>query len=445
MSKSALDHTLSVTHEADREWLVVPTVRLHVEVKDQEPVTKQLGLRWLTLGTGADCDVVCADPQVSRRHCRLSLTEQGVLLEDLESKNGTFVAGARISKGWLYPGQTAVLGTTRLTLTAEEETTRVPLSPGFSFGAAYGVSTAMRALFAQLERVAATDSTVLLLGETGTGKELLARGLHDHSPRASGPFVVLDCAGVPASLLENELFGHERGAFTGADTARPGVVERAAGGTLFIDEVGELPLAVQSKLLRVLEERTVQRLGGNQPLQIDFRVVAATHRDLRARVKTGEFREDLFFRLSVLELPIPPLRDRRDDLPVLVERLLATRDPPRTLASLPPHVMEMLKSHRWPGNVRELRNTIERLAVMPDPAQLRLDPPTAAGSASAQGSPFFTLPLREARVAAAEAFEKAYLLEKLRAHGDNVSAAAHAMGVSRQLLYRLVAEHDLAR
>ncbi len=224
----------------------------------------------------------------------------------------------------------------------------------------------MRALFARLERTAATQETILLLGESGTGKELLARGIHDQSSRKDGPFVVFDCSAVAPTLLEAELFGFVKGSFTGAHASRAGLLEQANGGTLFIDEIGELPLELQPKLLRALEARQTRRIGGAGHVQFDARIVAATHRDLAAKIASREFREDLYYRLAVVEVLVPPLRERKVDIPLLVERFLAAHVPPHSLDDLPPNALSMLESHHWPGNVRELRNAAARLVLFPN-------------------------------------------------------------------------------
>jgi transcriptional regulator with PAS, ATPase and Fis domain len=298
----------------------------------------------------------------------------------------------------------------------------------------------MRALFAQLERAARSDETVLLLGESGTGKELLARALHTESPRQNGPFVVLDCTALAPTLLEAELFGHTRGAFTGAAESRAGLLEQAHGGTLFIDEVGELPLDLQPKLLRALEARQYRPVGASEWRSFDARIVAATHRDLRARVAGGAFREDLYYRFAVFEMAVPPLRDRREDIPLLVERFLAAMSPPRTLADLPPNAVDILSSHHWPGNVRELRNTVARIVVFPEHLE-RAVTPGAPGRADA--ARLLRMPLREARDLVVEDFERSYLAARLAEHGGNVTRAAEAIGVSRQFAYRLLEKYGL--
>jgi transcriptional regulator with PAS, ATPase and Fis domain len=286
-----------------------------------------------------------------------------------------------------------------------------------------------------------------LLGESGTGKELLVRAIHDASPRKDGPFVVFDCSAVAPTLVEAELFGYEKGAFTGAVKAQEGLFEQADGGTLFIDELGELPLDLQPKLLRALESRQTRRLGARSMKRFDARVVAATHRDLRLRVASDAFRQDLYYRLAVVEVRVPPLRQRKDDIPLLVERFLAAHTPPRTLAELPKGTLELLASHDWPGNVRELRNAVARLVLFPHVTQEALFPGLAdAPSARSVGTslgPLLDKPLRAAREEVVERFEQAYVAEKLKQHGGSVTRAAEAMEVSRQFLHRLLDRYGI--
>jgi transcriptional regulator with PAS, ATPase and Fis domain len=416
-----------------------------------------LGVSPVVIGSDPECDLFVDDPLVSRKHCEIRRDGRAVVIRDLGSKNGTFVDKVAVREAYLEPKVAVTIGGARLTLEAERGSSRLELSRGVHFGRALGASVAMRALFANLERAAQTDETIVLLGESGTGKELLARGIHDVSHRRAGPFVVFDCSAVAPTLLEAELFGYVRGAFTGAVQPHAGVFEQAHGGTLFIDELGELPADLQPKLLRALEARQVRRIGATDWLQVDVRIVAATHRDLRARVAAKQFREDLYYRLAVVEASIPPLRDRRDDIPLLVEHFLRGMSPPRSWADLPPNASELLRAHDWPGNVRELRNTVARLILFPSSA------PTASSSATdasggrptdarpaafdgaAQSSALLGLPLREAREVMVEQFERAYIAAKLGEHAGNVSRTAEAMHVSRQFLHRLLERYGLGR
>ncbi|MFT3765682.1 MAG: sigma 54-interacting transcriptional regulator [Minicystis sp.] len=423
----------------------LPNLVVEIVPPRGKSVTQPLGVNPIVIGTGADCDLVVADGKVSRRHCAVALGERGVTLRDLGSKNGTFVGDVAVMEAILALGKKAMVGDSTLVVRVAGAPALLPLSASARFGDAIGASIPMRALFARLERAAVTSETILLLGESGTGKELLARGIHDTSPRRGGPFVVFDCGAVAPTLVEAELFGYLKGAFTGATQTRAGLLEQAHGGTIFLDEIGELPIDLQPKLLRALESRTVRRLGAHDYTAFDARVVAATHRDLQSRIAKGAFREDLYYRLAVVEAVVPPLRDRRDDIPLLVQRFLAAQDPPRALADLPPNAIEMLKAHDFPGNVRELRNTVARLTIFPDLGQQAITPAAprpATGALGAIGD-LVRLPLREARDVVVEQFERAYLVAKIAEQGGNVSRAAAAMGLSRQMVYRLLERYGL--
>ncbi len=448
---TALDARFTLTDFRPRS-VTVPVLRIVVTLPGGRAVEAPLGLDAVTVGSGADCDLVLADDRVSRRHCRLALTERGVLLEDLDSKNGTVLGTAAILRA-LVPADTPVLlGSSRLVVTVSGERAVLPLHPVAHFGGAIGGSLSMRALFARLERASASQETILLLGESGTGKEILAHAVHEASSRRAQPFVVLDCSAVAPNLVEDELFGHEKGAFTGAQSTRAGVFEQASGGTLFIDEIGELPLELQPKLLRVLETRQARRIGAaaKASFDVDCRIVAATHKDLRALVAEGQFRSDLYYRLQVLELHVPPLREHKEDIPLLVERFLASATPPRRLGDLPPNSLSMLSAHDWPGNVRELRNAVARLLVFADLGDLKGAPPAAGASPvagaprdDAELGPLLAMPLRDARSAVVERFERDYLRAMLRRMGGNVIRAAEAMGVTRQMVYKMTTRYGL--
>lgn len=419
----------------------VAKVRVRVAASNAPAEDHVLGLSPIVVGTDDSCDVVVADGRVSRRHLSLGLEETGVRLRDLGSKNGTWIGTLRVRDAVLPSGTELRLGATTIQIESTGDNEEVGLSRVPAFGRAVGTSVVIRALFAVLERAASTEETVLLIGETGTGKELVARGIHEHSPRAAGPFVVVDCSAIAPTMVEAELFGFVKGAFTGAEQSRVGLLERADGGTIFIDEIGELPLDMQPKLLRALEARAVRRIGETSYRPIDVRVVGATHRNLTHLVDSGAFRRDLYYRLAVVKATIPPLRDRREDIPLLVERFLAEMSPPRTWDDLPPHALELLTAHDWPGNVRELRNMVTRLVLFPaaldelrDPDGQPLQPAIAAVA---------ELPLREARALIIERFERTYLSLKLAETAGNVSQAAKNMGVSRQFLHRLIERYGL--
>jgi two-component system, NtrC family, response regulator GlrR len=310
------------------------------------------------IGSAADSGIVVADPAVSRIHAELDLREDGLWLRDLGSRNGTFIDGVQVGLGRVPDGGSVRVGSSLLAVRRDKTPEPVDLWPGERFGPLMGRSAAMRELFARLARVARTESTILVLGETGTGKELVAQAIHDASARAKHPFVVVDCAALPEALLEAELFGHARGAFTGAVSARAGAIESAEGGTVFLDEVAELPLALQPKLLRVLESRTIRRIGETGHRKVNVRFVSATNRDVRTMVNDGTFREDVYFRLAVIPVVIPPLRERLEDIPLLIASFVPAG------TSLDPGLLHEAMRRTWPGNVRELRNFIERVAAL---------------------------------------------------------------------------------
>jgi len=423
-----------------RDRVQLPVVE--VRVGDSRGVPLQVTP--LVVGVQPDCDIVLGDPGVSRRHCRLSLDGHGVLVEDLASKNGTFVGGIEVNRAWVPLNVPILVGATQLVIRQLGGTIDVPLSVDTQFGGALGASVPMRALFARLERAAKADVTVLLLGESGTGKELLASGIHEASARRDGPFVPFDCGAVAPTLIEAELFGHVRGAFTGANADRKGTLALADGGTLFLDEIGELPLDLQPKLLRALESHEYRPVGAQRYQRFDARIVAATNRPLRQDVASGAFRGDLYYRLAMLEARVPPLRERPEDIDLLVARFLETASPPRTTRDLPSGAAAMLRAHDWPGNVRELKSAVMRLLLFPELGSLGIrDEP--GGLPSALGVLPMRLPLREAREQVVEAFERTYVASNLALAGGNVSRCADAIGVSRQLLHRLMDRYEIRR
>jgi len=395
----------------------------------------------LVIGTAPGNDLVLTDASVSRHHASITARGDGFVLRDLGSMNGTHVGGFRVEVAYLKDGASLRIGKSKLRFRRLDEEITEPLSPDARFGPLLGRSEAMRRLFAVLPRIAASDSTVLLEGETGTGKGLFALAIHEASPRAAGPFVVIDCASIPPSLVEGELFGHIKGAFTGAEVSRPGAFEAAAGGTVFLDEIGELPLDVQPKLLRALEERRVKRIGAQAPVALDVRVVAATNRDLRAEVNRGSFRADLFYRLAIVRLRVPPLRQRRQDLDLLIRHFFEQFSPEQPLP--PAMLVEELSRQEFPGNVRELRSAIER-AVLLDGADLETTgvgtPPELAGPAAHfDASESF----RAAKERVVERWERDYLTDLLAHAGGNVSKAARMARMDRNHLRELLRRHGL--
>jgi two-component system response regulator GlrR len=414
-------------------------IRVSVSRGPDAGATRDLVSTTLRVGSAPDNDLILTDNTVSRHHCAIEPVASGVRVRDEGSTNGVFISNVRVFDALVQGAVQLRLGDTVLGIEPLGETVAREQLAGERFHGLLGRSARMRELFADLARLAPADVTVLIEGETGCGKELVAESLHAASDRAKGPFVVFDCSAVAASLAESELFGHERGAFTGAVASRPGVFEQADGGTIFLDELGELPKDLQPKLLRVLERREVRRLGSQRTTPVDVRLVAATNRNLAAEVQRGNFREDLFFRLSAACVRVPPLRDRMEDLPLLVDHFLSSAKPPRTVADVPAAVWNMLEAHRWPGNVRELSNAVQRFVVTPD--RVLPSEPTAAVSPTSGDETAPVLPLRVARRDANEAFERAYLSHVLARANGNVTRAAAMAEVSRQMVQKLLRKH----
>jgi DNA-binding NtrC family response regulator len=394
----------------------------------------------VTIGTATGNDLVLTDERVSRFHVELSRGRAGVRIVDCGSTNGTFVHGVSIASGEAPAGCVLQLGASKLKVTDGDEVT-LELHGEERLAGLYGRSPAMRRLMSSVERAARSEVSVLVVGESGTGKELIARALHDLGPRGAGPFVAVDCGALSPSLVASELFGHERGAFTGAESQHVGAFERAHGGTLFLDEIGELPVALQANLLGALERRRIRRLGGRTDLAIDVRVVSATNRDLRAEVNANAFRLDLFYRLAVVTLRSPPLRDRAEDIELLVEHFLreAGHDGPVEDLISPP-AMRSLASHHWPGNVRELRNLIEATLAMGEPPAIEA---VALGGGGDPFAPLLPLPYRAARQQLLDQFEVRYLRALLDRADGNVSRAAREAQMNRSHLQVMLSRHRL--
>jgi DNA-binding NtrC family response regulator len=414
----------------------------------------------IRIGSAKTGDIVITDPTVSRHHAEIRRGRDGVVLRDLGSTNGTFVGQVRAKEVYLGRDTTFRVGRTELVFNPADEIIDVQPSDADRFENLVGNSIPMREVFGILERVAPTDLTVLITGETGTGKELASRAVHTRSKRAAGPFVVFDCGAAPENLIESELFGHQRGAFTGAVDARPGVFEMAHGGTIFLDEIGELPLELQPKLLRVLEQREIRRVGTSTTKPIDVRVVAATNRNLREEVDSGRFREALYYRLAVVEMAMPPLRDRLDDLDMLANHLLERSAHNERIRQISPEVMAVFSSYRWPGNVRELNNVIERAMPFTDGSTITIEslpeavirgrttPPREPDTRPSPPPPVLTgapLPFKDAKDQLIDAFERQYLLDLLDKYDGNVSKAARAADMDRKTITRLMKKHSITR
>ncbi len=397
----------------------------------------------LTIGKGNDVDVRLTDPAISRRHLEVAATADGLLVRDLGSRNGTWLGGCRIAEATLIQDVTLSFGQTSMAVRLADGALDLEVADRNEFGGALGASIAMRHVFALLERAAKSNVTVLLEAESGCGKEVLAYALHTESARKEEPFVAVDCASLPENLIESELFGHERGAFTGAVASRAGAFERAHNGTIFLDELGELPMEQQAKLLRVLEKREIRRVGGSKTIPIDVRVIAATNRRLAEAVRRREFREDLYYRISVIRVVVPPLRDRKEDIPALAQHFL-TRIRGAD-AQVPADLVQVLLAHPWPGNVRELRNVVERWATFESarPEVLFGESISGAGGAAKQGvlggiGDLANLPYHEAKRRVLEAFDRAYFPDVLKRVGGVVAKAAELAQVPRPSFHRML-------
>jgi DNA-binding NtrC family response regulator len=430
------------------------SIKLSIHAGPNVGAEATVGLRAITIGRSQAADFRVSDPTVSTFHVEVASVEGGVRVRDLGSRNGTLYAGARLTEAVVPSGAVLELGASRV---------KVELDAGFvaeaqketSFCELRGESVAMRELFSLLRRLSRTDLSLVIEGATGTGKDLVARALHEQGPRAARPFVVLDCTAIPATLAESTLFGHEKGAFTGATDARGGVFEAADGGTVFLDEIGELSAELQPKLLRVLEQRQVTRVGSTRPRPIDVRVIGATWRDVRAMINQGSFREDLYYRLAQARVVVPPLRDRPDDIPVLVRHFLSQLPPgTRAARAIGEEALAELCRRDYPGNVRELRSTVVRVAVTAEgelitPADLVFERMLSGERAKAEGDaplpdaePSFGRFKDEKRMVIDE-FERGYLERLLLRSGGNVSRAASVAGLERHHLRDLFRKHGL--
>jgi DNA-binding NtrC family response regulator len=402
----------------------------------------------LRIGKASDNDVVLDHPTVSRNHLVVRRQGEQFLVQDLGSTNGTFIDGAQVREGFLRAGALLEVGDVQLRF--QPQLKGLDLSPAADqrLGDLVGASVPMRQIFALIQRIAPTDSTLLLVGETGCGKGAAARTIHKLSPRATGPFVIFDCASVSQNLIESELFGHEKGAFTGAVAQRVGSLERADGGTLFLDEIDDLPLELQPKLLRALEDREFRRLGqSGSTHKFDSRVIAASKKDLWSETQAGRFREDLYFRLSVFTVTLPSLRDRKEDIPLLVDAMAQAP----LWNRLAQAQREQFEHHTWPGNVRELRNAVERLKHVADIPELASENFLREYSGPAAEKDGETLPVRytgpfkESKDELVRAFEREYLTRILAKTRGNIARAARDAGLDRKHLYSLLHKYGLVQ
>ena len=392
----------------------------------------------VTIGTLPESSLVLTDPTVSRRHAVVEETAAGYVLKDEGSTNGTFMNGVRVREGYLSPGAVIRLGQTEMIFSPIEERVEVPRSSRDHFGELLGATASMREVFGILERVSPADMTVLIQGETGTGKELAARAIHDHSRRATAPFVVFDCGAAAPTLIESELFGHEKGAFTDAVKSRQGAFELADNGTLFLDEIGELAPPLQPKLLRALDQREVKRVGAERSARVNVRVIAATNRDLEKEVKAGRFREDLYYRLSAVSIQLPPLRKRKEDIGLIAKRLLAgiSEGTDKKVIDLSSEAAAALAAYSWPGNVRELRNVLERASALSDGKRIEV-----RDLFLSQGKKTATLEGLSGKTL--EEIEKAAILATLRSTAGNKTEAAKQLGIAYSTLYEKMKKYGM--
>jgi hypothetical protein len=438
----ALDQLTEVLHADIARF---PRARLTVTKGPDKGKEVVLEGQPVVVGSDESCQLVLSDTSVSRRHFELTGGPGGYRLRDLRSTNGVHLEGVQVMDARLSDKVRLMVGRNELRFEPERHEIQWPLSPHERFGEALGRSLVMRRIFAVLERAAPTDSPVVLEGESGTGKETLARSIHQKSARADGPFVVVDLGAANETLAESDLFGHD--VSSARPTARPGAFEEAEGGTLYLDEVSELSSGLQAKLLRALETKEIKRPGVGGTVKVNVRVVASTQKDLEAAVKAGRFREDLFFKLSVFRVRVPPLRERPDDVPQLVRALEAKNKASQALTQ---ELVDMLSRHDWPGNVRELRNVLERLDAFPDLGagaiaralgknlEASNDESSGAKLRAEMSSQLLSLPYHDAKDRVLESFEKTYLLEHLKAANGVVTRAAQRAGLPRQSVHRML-------
>lgn len=424
----------------------------------------------ITIGTLESNDIPLDDDTVSREHCRVVQDGPHTLVVDQGSTNGTYVNGVQVREAFLSPGAVLGIGNTQMRFNPVDE--QIPITPSTSerLGDIVGKSVKMREIFGIVEKIAPTGATVIIEGETGTGKEVVARTVHQLSARKDEPFIVFDCGAVPENLIESELFGHEKGSFTGAVMSRKGLFEMAEGGTIFLDELGELAIDLQPKLLRVLEQREVRRVGSNKPIPVNVRVIAATNRALAEEVDAGRFREDLFYRLSVVRLQLPPLRDRIEDIPLLTRHFLGNlafnrdADDNLKLETISRDALDALCEYDWPGNVRELVNIIERACSFAAGECITVDdlPGYVTGSEDnglltpgrrqdareefrdvPRRSDLNEMPFKRAKEEWIASFEKDYISTLLARHNGNISSASREADIDRKYFRKLMYKHDV--
>ncbi|MBK8171832.1 MAG: sigma 54-interacting transcriptional regulator [Sandaracinaceae bacterium] len=478
LPETAVQHTKVTYIDGRPSSITLRRIQLVVMNSKGEPTQHVFDKDTVTIGAVEDNDLVLEDDTVSRNHCRIWLEGDHYMITDLQSTNGTFVNRVRIREAFLKPDVTVTLGKTDIQFAPVDERVNIMPSDKQRFGEIIGRNAALREIYTILEKISPTDATVIIDGETGTGKEVVARTVHQQSRRREGPFVVFDCGAVPENLIESELFGHEKGAFTGALATRQGIFEMANGGTVFLDELGELALDLQPRLLRVLEQREVKRVGGSKSTKVDVRVIAATNRDLQKEVKAGRFREDLFYRLNIVRVSLPPLRERKEDIPLLIKHFLKngnfnrTREGERKVSQISREALDKIIAYEWPGNVRELHNVVERAVSFADTDTLEVRdlpehvahqraaaPPIAprmpegqVGRASAASDANLVAPsgvapndatFKDAKEKWVASFERDYIAQLLKKNNQNISHAAREADIDRKYFRKLMKKYGL--
>ncbi len=442
--------TLIISADKSRDAILVQKSKLLVVNGPLQGREFMVDKNVFTIGAGDNNDLAIQDSTVSRRHCEIQLVPEGYVVRDLGSTNGTIVQGVKVTEAFLSQSTEIQLGKTKLVFCPLKEAMEYTLSRNESFGCLLGKSVAMRRVFHVAETYAPTDASILIEGDTGTGKEVLAEEIHKHSARRDKPFVVIDCTALAKELVESELFGHAKGSFTGANVERVGAFEFADGGTIFLDEIGDLSADLQPKLLRVLEKKEIRKVGSNKLKSVNVRIIAATNKKLESEVNSGRFREDLYFRMSVVNIDLPPLKNRKEDLPILTKRFLKEFFKDDATADIVDFdkTMEFFKSHDWPGNVRELRNLIEMAAYN---KQRPLDLSSflylgrmkirAEESIAAESSEIKTF--KAAKGDLVDKFARDYISALLKKNDGNVSKASREADIERAYLQRLIKKYDL--
>ena len=409
------------------------------------------------IGTNHKNDLVLNDNTVSRFHCEIRRVRDEYLFIDRHSTNGCYLGDLRLVEGYLYPNCELVIGSSLVRFEPLVESIEIVPSQASQYGDLIGSADKMREVYGVLDKVAPSELSVVIQGQTGTGKELVSRAIHQFSRRKAGPLVIFDCSAFPANLLESELFGHEKGAFSGAIRTHRGVFERAEGGTIFFDELGEMSVNLQPKFLRALESGEIRRVGGERTIKIDARIISATNRNLLSMVEDGTFRQDLYYRLAKVTLELPPLRERIEDLPTLCEHFmdqLKSRDhAPSQVRGFGPEALAIMADYDWPGNVRELKNVVERAAAFCEgelirPEDLPSDLCARLGVASADIAPQHPaissgLGLKGAKEMMVSNFERDYLVGLLKQCNNNISRVAREAGIDRRHVYRLMKKYQI--